>query len=254
MLTAITRAPAPSLAACELTFLPRVPIDFPRAAAQHRAYEDCLRALGLRVLSLPALPDLPDSVFVEDPALVLDEVAILARPGAASRRPEADAIAEALALFRPLRRIEPPATLDGGDVFRAGRTLYAGLSRRTNPEGVAQLAAIAGPLGYAVTPVEVRGCLHLKSAACYIGRNTILADRDWIDPAPFATHRILDVAEPWAADVLEIGGAILMPESFPQTRFALEAEGFPVETLDLSELQKAESGITCMSLIFTAAG
>jgi dimethylargininase len=249
MPTAITRPPGPSLAACELTYLERVPIDFPRAVAQHRAYEDCLRSLGLRVISLPPLPDLPDSVFVEDPALVLDEIAVLTRPGAASRRPEVDAIAETLGGFRPLARIEAPGSMEGGDVIRAGRDLFVGLSQRTNAEGIAQLAALADPHGYRVTAVEVRGCLHLKSGACWLGRDTIIANRDWIDPAPFARYRILDVAEPWAADVLPIGDIVLMPAGFPATQALLEAEGFCVRTIDVSELQKAESGVTCMSLI-----
>jgi dimethylargininase len=249
MLTAITRSVSPAISACELTFLERNPIDYTRAAEQHRGYEDCIRALGLRVVSLPALPDLPDSVFVEDPALVLDEVAVIARPGAASRRPEAELLAEALAPFRPLARIEPPGTLEGGDVIRAGRELYVGLSQRTNAEGIAQLAAIVEPFGYSVTAVEVGGCLHLKSGACYLGRETMLANRGWIDTTAFAGYRILDVAEDWAADVLAIGETILMPAGFPKTQAALDAAGFTVRTVDVSELQKAEAGVTCMSLI-----
>jgi dimethylargininase len=249
MLTAITRAVSPAISECELTFLDRSPIDYERAASQHRAYEECLRALGARVVSLAALRDLPDSVFVEDPAVVLDEVAVIARPGAASRRPEAEAIAAALAPLRPLARIEAPATLEGGDVIRAGRELYVGLSQRTNCEGIAQLATIAGPYGYSVTAVEVRGCLHLKSGACYLGRQTMLANRGWIDAAAFAGYRVVEVAEEWAADVLAIGDAILMPAGFPKTAAVLEREGFTVRTVDVSELQKAEAGVTCMSLI-----
>jgi dimethylargininase len=250
MLTAITRAVSPAISACELAFLDRTPIDYVRAAEQHRAYEECLRALGVRVISLPALPELPDSVFVEDPALVLDEVAVIARPGAASRRPEAEPLAVALAGFRPLARIEAPGTLEGGDVIRAGKDLYVGISQRTNAEGIAQLAAIVEPHGYSVTAVEVRGCLHLKSGACYLGRETMLANREWIDATTFAGYRILDVAEDWAADVLAIGDVLLMPAGFPKTAERLEAEGFVVRTVDVSELQKAEAGVTCMSLVF----
>ena len=249
MLTAITRAVSPAISACELTFLDRSAIDYARADAQHRAYEECLRALGVWVVSLPALADLPDSVFVEDPAVVLDEVAVIARPGAASRRPEAELLAAALERFRPLARIEAPGTLEGGDVIRAGRELYVGLSRRTNAEGIAQLAAILEPYGYSVTAVEVRGCLHLKSGACYLGRGTLLANREWIDATAFTGHRIVDVAEGWAADVLAIRDVILMPAGFPNTAERLEAAGFAVRTVDLSELQKAEAGVTCMSLI-----
>lgn len=249
MLTAITRAVSPAISECELTFLDRSAIDYGRAAAQHRAYEECLRELGLHVISLPALPDLPDSVFVEDPAVVLDEIAVIARPGAASRQPEADRIAEALKPFRPLARIEAPGTLEGGDVILAGKDLYVGLSQRTNESGIAQLAAIVEPHGYSVKAVEVRGCLHLKSGACYLGHGAILANREWVDAAAFTGYRIIDVAEDWAADVLAIGDVILMPAGFPKTAARLESEGFTVRMIDVSELQKAEAGVTCMSLI-----
>jgi len=254
MLVAVTRAVSRSISECELTFLKRKAIDYARADAQHRAYEDCLRSLGLRVISLPAIEDLPDSVFVEDPAVVLDEVAILGRPGAPSRRPEVPCLAAALAPFRPLRRIAAPGTLEGGDIVRAGRTLFAGLSGRTNAEGVAQLAAIAEPLGYRVVPVEVRGCLHLKSACCYLGGETMLANREWFDAGALAGYRLLDVAEEWAADVLAIGETVLMPANFPETAALVKAEGFHTHALDVSELQKAEAGVTCMSLTFTKAG
>ncbi len=249
MPTAITRAVSPAISECELTFLDRSAIDYERAAAQHRAYEECLRELGLHVVSLPALPDLPDSVFVEDPAVVLDEVAVIARPGAASRRPEADRIAEALAPFRPLARIEPPGTLEGGDVILAEKDVFVGLSQRTNAEGIAQLAAMVEPHGYSVRAVDVRGCLHLKSGACYLGRGMMLVNREWVDATALTGYRLIDVAEEWAADVLAVGHVIVMPAGFPMTAARLEGEGFTVRTVDVSELQKAEAGVTCMSLI-----
>src|SRR5215207_2161907 len=140
MLRAITRAVSPAMNRCELTYLERQEIDVARAVGQHDAYVRCLRELGLEVLELAADPELPDSVFVEDPAVVVDEVAVIARMGAESRWAESEAMAEALAPFRPLYRMTSPATLDGGDVFRAGLTLFAGLSQRTNREGIAQLA------------------------------------------------------------------------------------------------------------------
>ena len=152
----------------------------------------------LDVITLPAERDLPDSVFVEDPAVVVDEVAVITRMGAESRRRESESLAGALAQFRPLHWMTAPATLEGGDIIRAGRTLFAGVSQRTNAEGIAQLAAAVAPFGYEVRPVEVRGCLHLKSGACYLGRETILANREWIDADVFRDFRILDVAEPWA--------------------------------------------------------
>jgi dimethylargininase len=235
---------------CELTYLEREAIDIGRAVEQHAAYLRCLRELGVSVYELPADPELPDCVFVEDPVVVVDEVAVIARMGAESRRPETDAMAEALERYRPLYRMSAPATLDGGDVFRVGRTLFAGRSQRTNAEGIAQLRDAVAPYGYEVRPVEVRGCLHLKSGACWIGGQTLLVNRDWIDAAPFEGYDLIDVREPWAADVLALGNAVLMPEGFPLTQAELTRWGFAVRTIDVSELQKAEAGVTCMSVIF----
>jgi len=177
MLVAITRQVSPAIANCELEFLDRQPIDFALAEDQHRQYQTCLAELGARVEILPAEPDLPDSVFVEDPAIVLDEVAVITRMGAVSRRGEAESLARALADYRDLLRIEDPATLEGGDVMRIGKTLYVGYSRRTNIAGVQQLSALLHPRGYFVVPVEVSGWLHLESACCYIGDETVLANR-----------------------------------------------------------------------------
>jgi dimethylargininase len=246
---ALTRVVSPNLANCELEFLERQQIDAARAAAQHRCYEKCLESLGLHVISLPAEPDLPDSVFVEDPAIVLDEVAIMCRTGAESRRKEADSIAPAVAPFRELKRIRAPATLEGGDVMRIGKHLYTGISRRTNLEGIRQLAELVAPFGYAVVPVQVSGSLHLKSAMCSLGDGIILANREWIEP-PTGFH-VIDVVEPWSANVLRIDDTVLMPASFPQTRDLLERAGFRIMTVDISELQKAEAGVTCSSLIFS---
>lgn len=256
--TAITRKVSLSMAACELEFLERREIDGSKAEAQHHQYEVCLAELGLRVVSLPADPDFPDGVFVEDPAIVLDEIAIITRMGAEVRRKEADSLAEALSRFRPLHFIEPPATLEGGDVLRVGRTLYAGVSRRSNPEGSQQLARLIAPFGYRVVPVEVTGCLHLKSACCYLGDDAILANRGWMEPRAFGEafqdFKILDISrdEPGAANVLRIGDTLLMPSSFPRTRRLLEDAGFEVRHIDISELQKAEAAMTCSSLIFEA--
>ena len=254
MLRALTRQVSPSFAACELTFLDRQPIDVAKAIAQHRAYETCLSELGVHVTSLPADPAFPDGVFVEDPAIVLDEVAIITRPGAESRRGETASIAEALKPFRELRYIREPATLEGGDVFVVGKTFYVGLSRRTNREGVAQLADTLDLFGYRVVPVQVTGCLHLKSGACWAGGDTILANREWVDIEKFRDFRVIDVPanEPSAADVLPIGGTVLVPANFVRTCELLQAAGINVRPIDVSELQKAEAGVTCMSLLFEA--
>ncbi len=255
MLTAITRAVSPGIVQCELTFVARQPIDLAKAEEQHRAYQALLEKFGARVLTLPAEPALPDSMFVEDPAIVLDELAIMLPLGTETRRPEAASIAQALAKFRKLAHVELPGQVEGGDILRIGRRLFAGLSSRTNAEGIRQLAAILAPHGYEVVSVAVTGCLHLKSAVTYIGRNTLLANRAWFDTKPFAGFEWIDVApeEPHAANALAIGGTVIFPASFPRTRARLEARGFPVTALDISELQKAESGLTCSSLLFDAS-
>ncbi len=252
MLRAITRAVSPAFVNCELSFIPRQPIDLKIAQAQHRAYEKLLEQLGAKVISLPAEPDLPDSMFVEDPAIVLDELAVILPLGTASRRPEASSLSSALKPFRQLAYITLPAIMEGGDILRIGRKLYAGLSRRTNLAAIEQLRALLHPYDYEVISVPVTGCLHLKSAVTSLGRNTLLANRQWFDPAPFTGYDWLDVApaEPHAANALTLNGQIIFPASFPKTRALLEARAFPVIPLDISELQKAESGLTCSSLLF----
>jgi dimethylargininase len=252
MLTALTREVSPAMNRCELSYLERVEIQIAKAAEQHRQYENCLRAMGAEVISLPAEPELPDSVFVEDPAVVVDEVAILTRPGAESRRSEGESLAKTLARFRPLRRMQAPATLEGGDVMRAEKTLYVGASARTNAAGIAQLAEELKPYGYEVKAVAVRGCLHLKSGCCYLGNGIALANREWVDTEALAGLRIVDVAssEPWAANVLTIGEVALMPAGFPATAKIVERLGWKVQTTDISELRKAEAGVTCSSLVF----
>lgn len=252
MLTAITRAVSPSITKCELSFIDRNPIDLSKAQRQHRAYEQLLEKLGVRVHSLPAEPDLPDSMFVEDPAIVVDELAVIMPLGTASRRPEAASLAAALSKFRKLEYVTLPSTIEGGDILRIGKQLFVGLTKRTNSEGIAQLSAVLAPYEYEVIAVPVNGCLHLKSAVTYIGRNTLLANRDWFDFIPLAGFEWIDVdpSEPHAANALALGHTVIFPASFPKTRARLEARGFHVTTLDISELQKAESGLTCSSLLF----
>jgi dimethylargininase len=256
MLTAITRAVSPAIVNCELTFIPRQPIALAKAEQQHHAYQLLLEKFGARVISLPAEPALPDSMFVEDPAIVLDELAIIFPLGTEMRRPEAASLARALAQFRKLSRVELPGQVEGGDILRVERRLFAGLSSRTNAEGIRQLDSLVASYGYEVVSVPVTGCLHLKSAVTYLGRNTLLANRSWFDSKVFRGFDWVDVApeEPHAANALAIGGTVIFPASFPRTRACLEARGFPVTPLDISELQKAESGLTCSSLLFDAPG
>jgi len=249
---AIVRQVSPTLANCELTFLSRQPIDIARAREQHESYTQWAAAQGAQVISLQVEPDLPDAVFVEDGAVVVDEVAVLVRMRSPTRQKEIGSIAAALSAYRPLKYLVPPATLDGGDVLRVGRTLYAGVSGRTNRQGISQLREILRPLGYEVREVDVTGCLHLKTGCSYLGRNTVLANPSWVDLSPFAGLEVIEVAatEPWAANCLTIGETMLLPRSFPQTRAILQDRGFRVQELDISELQKAEAGVTCLSIIF----
>src|SRR6266851_4438495 len=208
MLTALTRAISPAIVNCELSFIDRKPIDLAAAQKEHHAYEKLLGKLGARVISLRAEPDLPDSMFVEDPAIVLDELAVILPLGTETRRPEALSLAQALAKFRKLEYVSLPGNLEGGDILLIGRKLFVGLTRRSNAEGLRQLAAILAPHNYEVIAVAVTGCLHLKSAVTLLGRNTLLANRAWFDTTPLAGHEWIDVdpAEPHAANALALAG------------------------------------------------
>jgi dimethylargininase len=250
---AITRQVSPAIEQCELTHLPRSPIDFELARHQHAAYEQVLQQVGCQVISLPADPDLPDSVFVEDVAVVLPELAVITRPGAASRRAECATVKSLLSDYRSLAEIAAPGTLDGGDVLCVGRTLYTGLSSRSSQEGLSQLAGYVEPFGFRVVPVEVSGCLHLKSAVTQVADDALLVNPEWVDGRLFGVnaHCIeIDPAEPLAANALRIGEALIYPASFPRTLRRLELCGFRVHVLDVSELQKAEGAVTCCSLVF----
>jgi len=251
-LMALTRAPSVSLARCELTHLERTPIDVARARAQHLAYERCLARLGCTLLRLPEEPDLPDAVFVEDAAVVLDELAVITRPGAPSRRAELDAVATALAPHRTRFTIEAPGTLDGGDVLVAGRRVFAGLTARTNAAGVDQLRLALGPLGYDVVAVRVDGCLHLKTAVTEVAPGVVLLNPAWIDCSAFAAFEQIEVhpEEPFAANALRVGPALVYPAAHERTRARLEARGLDVRLVPADELAKAEGGVTCCSLIF----
>ncbi len=251
MRIAITREVSPAINSCELTHVERQPIDFERARIQHREYERCLIGLGCRIHQMPADVHLPDSVFVEDTAVVLDEVAVLARPGVESRRRETDAMEQRLQGYRPLCRLHQPATLDGGDVLRVGRTLFVGQSSRTNAAGIAQLQQLVAPWGYSVVPVAVTGCLHLKSAVGEVAPGTVLVNPHWVAADVFGAYERIEVDdhEPPAANALRIGEAVVYPASCPRTRERLEARGIQVRTVDVSELAKAEGAVTCCCLI-----
>jgi dimethylargininase len=252
---AFTRAVSPRLADCALTHLKRQPIDAGRAAEQHAAYEGALAAAGLTVRRLAPLDEHPDGVFVEDTAILLSGHAIITRPGIPSRFDEVFSTAEGLKSFFRIHHLDA-GILDGGDVLRIDKTLYVGRSRRTDGVGMAALQTAVAPLGYHVTPVELGLCLHLKTAATYAGRDrdgrlTVLVNPDWIESSQFAGVDILAVAagEPSAANCVRAGSQLIMAAGSPQTVGKLRERGFDVVEVDLSELQKAEAGGTCMSLI-----
>jgi len=254
ILHAITRNPSASMVDCELTYFDREPIDPERLQGEHARYVELLRELGYEVQELDEESELPDAVFVEDTAIVLDEVAVITRPGARSRRPETESIARALEPWRALKHMLEPGTLDGGDVLRLGRTLYVGLSSRSNEAGVRQLAECVAPHGYTVRGVEVGGCLHLKSAACPVAEDALLCQVDWVDPGQFGDVRIIptDPGEPGAANVVWLGEDAIYSAAFPLTAAKLEAFGLRVHALDYGELAKAEGGVTCCSLLFSS--
>jgi len=251
MLIAYTREVSPTLADCELTHLAREPLDVARAAQEHEAYEALLSRLGATVRHLPAEPTLPDAVFVEDTAVVLDEIAVITRPGAASRRPETPSTAAALAAHRSLAHIQEPGTLDGGDVLVAGGRVFVGVSSRTNRVAIEQLDAVLRPFDYDVIPVCFDGCLHLKSCVTQVADDLVLLNPAWVDPRVFAGYRAVavDAAEPHAANALALGGSVIHPRHFPRTRARLEAEGLRVAPIAMSELAKAEAGVTCCSIL-----
>ena len=248
---ALTRPISASFARCELTYLDRVPIDIDRARQQPAAYEAVLESLGWKVVRLPALDEQPDAVFVEDAAIALDELAVVAPMGASSRTGESRSVEEALARYLPVTRLTAPATLDGGDVMRAGRRVFVGRSRRTNAAAIGQLQELLAPYEYEVIAVDVNGALHLKSACSVVGERTILANTAWVDLAPFAGFDLLsvDASEAWGASVLHADGHIVMPTGFSRTARLLRTEGLTVHEVDLTEIRKAEGGPTCLSIL-----
>jgi dimethylargininase len=251
MTVAITRPVSASLSRCELTHQARVAIDLDRARQQHAGLERAMKSQGVTIARAAAADEMPDAVFVEDIAVALEEIAVLTRPGAASRRAETEGIAAALAEYRPMVRMTDPATLDGGDVLRVGRTLYVGQSSRTNAAGIEQLRGFVSPFGYRVVPTAVSGCLHLKSAVTAIGDGLLLVNSRWIAAGALGgIERIeVDPLEPMAANALQIGDAVVFPAHYPRTRKRLEDRGICVVCVECDELAKAEGAVTCCSIL-----
>jgi dimethylargininase len=248
---ALAHAPSPYMDQGQRTHVERVPIDYSLAVRQHAEYCRELQRLGAAVRILDANRDLPDSVFIEDTAVVLDEVALLASMGTKARRAELPGIEKELRKYREVHILEPPATVEGGDVLRVGRTLFVGLSSRTNAAGVDLLAATVKRYGYEVVPVPVHGCLHLKTACTALPDRTLLVNPDWIDVQALQGFEMLQVPteEPWGANSISLNGHVLMAANHSQTAELIQARGLPVHQIDLSEFAKAEGGVTCLSIL-----
>jgi len=251
MVTAITRKVSPRFNECEITHIDRTPIDLDVARTQHQGYVDALKKLGCDVIELPEEADLPDSVFVEDTAFILPEAAVITRPGADSRKPEIESIAQALSTFRKLIHVTSPATVDGGDVLVLGKDIYIGMSTRSNPEVISQLQNQLGEYGYKIHAADMKDCLHLKSAVTKVDDNTLLINTSWVSSQFFQGYNLIEVdpSEPYAANCLPINGSIIYPTSFPKTYTKLKEKGYDVVTVNVDELAKAEGAVTCCSLI-----
>ena len=251
MNVAITRGVSSALSQCEVTYVKRGAIDVALAREQHRHYSAALQWAGLRVVQLPALESHPDGCFVEDTAVVLDEAAIVTTMGSASRRAEVSSVEASLGEHRELHQVRLPATIEGGDVLRVGKTLFIGRSSRTNAEGIAAAEAIAGRYGYKVVAVEVQGCLHLKTAVTALTRDTLIINPEWIDASPFRAfrHERVSVDEPWSGNVLTANGRAILHAGHTRAAEAITRLGIEVRAVDVGEFMKAEAGVTCLSIL-----
>lgn len=254
---ALVRAVSPLLDQAELTFLDREPVDTDLARRQHDGYVELLRRLGLHVVHVAPAPGLPDGAFVEDAVVVVDDLAVLTRPGASSRRDEVASVADAVVpLGLRTARIEAPGTLDGGDVLQVGTTVLVGVGTRTDRAAVEQLRALLGPLGRTVVEVPVTGCLHLKTGATALPDGTVLAVDEWLDTGVLRDLglTVLEAPEPAGADVLLVDERVVLSAAAPATADLVRGRGFEVSTVDISELEKAEAGPTCLSVLLDVPG
>ena len=252
MTIAITRTPSPRMSLCELEFVDRTRIDNERATTQHQSYCQLLKDLGVSVVTLPPLPEFPDSAFVEDVAIVLDEVAIMTSLGVASRRGETFEMESVLRGYREIQRIELPATIEGGDVLRVGKQLLVGDSSRTNLAGIECLRRLVSRYGYEVVPVPVSGCLHLKTACTSLDETSLLVNSNWIDTRALTGYQLHHVSddEPWGANGLQLNQTICMSAAHSKSREYVQQLGYKVHTVELTEFARAEAGITCLGLLF----
>ena len=256
MKIALTHEVSERIIDCEVNFREREPIDVALARRQHGDYSQWLSQAGCQVVQLDINADFPDSVFVEDNAVVVDEVAVITPMGVASRRGEVVRMAPVLAQYRPVTRLVdvggPLSTLEGGDVLKVGRKLWVGLSTRTNEAGARALKEILKPHGYEVIAVPLKGTLHLKSALGSLDSETLIINREAVSTEYFEGFRFIDVApeEPRAANVLRIGDQIAIYSGYQRTLEILQQAGYTPTPIQVSELIKADSGMTCSSIVF----
>jgi len=244
-----------NMAACELTYRSREEIDCEKAAAQLEGYQELLRSWDVDVVTIPASDSYPDCCFVQDTAIVLDELCVIASMGASARRGEVSQVERHLSQFRKISRIFPPATLDGGDVVQFGKRLFVGLSSRTNGRGIAALDRIVEPFGYSVVPVTINGGLHLTTGCGVVSDETVLLNPRWLDASAFKGLRQLHVPEeePWAANTIRVGGLVCLEEEAPRTVALVQPYAGSIDTLNISEFRKAEGSLSCLSLLFREA-
>lgn len=253
MLIALTHTVSPDIANGEVTFIDRQPVDYDLALQQHAAYCDALKECGAEVKTLSVNLDSPDACFIEDTAIVVDEAIIITSMGSPARRHESKNVAPELARYRETVHIQLPATVDGGDVLQIGRRFYVGVSRRTNLQGFHELAQILQQWNYEVIPVELKGCLHLKTACTAIDQETVLLNPHWITPEIFSDYKVLSVPveEGWAANTIQVGNKVFLQQGFPRTLELVEKYHDSIATLDISEFRKVEAGLSCLSIIFS---
>jgi dimethylargininase len=227
--------------------------NYKKAMNQHKAYVAALQSCGLAVMVLAADEAYPDSVFIEDTAVLSEKVAVITRPGASSRLGEEVAVAEALRrVYERPEYIIPPGTLDGGDVLRAGNRFFLGISARTNESGAGQLAAILAKNGYSATLVPLRHVLHLKTGIAYLENNLLLVSGEFVNHPQLGHFHVVPVAdeESYAANSIWINGRVLVPAGFPQTKKKIEMLGYETLAVDVSEFRKLDGGLSCLSLRF----
>ncbi len=228
------------------------PPDYGLIMKQHAAYVNVLESLGLEVILLDAQPDFPDAYFVEDTAVVTPNVAVITRPGALARQGEEKTIAPVLGSYRKIEHIDPPGTVDGGDVLMVENRFFVGISDRTNRAGAEQLGGILKRYGHDWLPVTVSDGLHLKSSLNVVGKNTLLLTASFsnLDMLKDFDKIVLSDTEAYAANTLFLNDHLIMPKGFPDTKRKLEKLQCPIVELNVSEVRKMDGGLTCLSIRF----